>query len=106
MIVDRGFRNVMEYFKSKFKNVETKIPTLNTKGRKQTVEEANQSRMVTKILWVVEAYHGRVKKWKILDHRQRPHAIEVMMRAVKVVSAMLNAFRPPHYRHHQKSPIS
>ena len=36
-----------------------------------TAKEANESRLVTKVRWVVEAYHGRVKNGyfdKVIHH--------------------------------------
>ena len=44
--------------------LETKMPAYLKKGISQhTAKEANESRLVTKVRWVVEAYHCRLKKW-------------------------------------------
>ena len=56
-VVDRGFRDEFEDL-----GLETKIYAYLYKGLSQhTAKEANESRLVTKVRWVVEAYHGRVK---------------------------------------------
>jgi hypothetical protein len=37
-------------------------------GKKQhTTEEANKSRLITKVRWVVESANGRIKQWTFLD---------------------------------------
>ena len=60
-VVDRGFRDVLDVFENL--GLETKMPSHLKKGLSQhTTEEANQSRLVTKVRWAVEAYHGRMKK--------------------------------------------
>lgn len=39
-----------------------------TKGKKQhTVEEANRSRLITELPWLVESYHARLKKWSFIS---------------------------------------
>ena len=58
--VDRGFRDAE-------RGLVVRMPALKGKRNQLTVEEANASRYVTKIRWVVEAVHGIIKqKYKIL----------------------------------------
>lgn len=60
-VVDRGFRDVLDAFKAM--GYEYQMPAFLEKERNQhSVEEANDSRLVTKVRWVVKAYHGRMKK--------------------------------------------
>ncbi|XP_058806333.1 uncharacterized protein LOC131672854 [Phymastichus coffea] len=67
-ILDRGFRDVVPFLTSKGFNV--LMPALKGKRNQLTVEESNQSRLVTKIRWVVEAVHGIVgQKCKLLHNQ-------------------------------------
>ena len=62
-VVGHGFRDVIETFESI--GFETKIPSyLKKEESKHSIEDANQTRLVTKVRWVVETYHGRMKKLK------------------------------------------
>ena len=72
-VVDMGFRNALDDFEV-LGNLETKIPSLTPKGKAQN--NANSSRLVTKVRWVVEAYHGRFKKFKFFDNLQRSQTLK------------------------------
>ena len=62
-VLDRGFRDVIGALENI--GIDCKMPAYLSKGLFQhPTKEANQSRLVTKVRWVVEAYHGRLKKWK------------------------------------------
>ena len=66
-IVDQGFRDALVIFEDL--GLETKMPLFLRKGLTQhTEEEVNQSCLVTKVRWAVEAYHGRIKKWLFLTN--------------------------------------
>lgn len=66
-VVDRGFRDVVEYLQSKGYLVF--MPAMKGNSKQLTTEDANNSRFVTKVRWVVEAVHGILKqKYKLLDH--------------------------------------
>eukprot|EP00732_Lithocolla_globosa_P004148 Lithocolla_globosa_v1_NODE_3667_length_1610_cov_8.323473.p1 type:complete len:283 gc:universal NODE_3667_length_1610_cov_8.323473:877-29(-) len=71
------------------------MPCFTPKGHVFTTEEANQSRLVTKIRWVVEAYHGRMKNWRFFYNRQSNYHCKREEKLVKIVSATMNAYRPP-----------
>lgn len=92
MIVDRGFRDVMEVFCDL--GYEVKMPEFLTKGKKQhDAIEANRSRMVTKIRWRVESYHARLKKWTLLGSRIENAFIPKVADCIRIVSAALNCYR-------------
>jgi hypothetical protein len=58
LILDRGFRDVIEDIERS--KVHTFMPNLLKKDQSQfTAEEANQSRKITKLRWIVEAANGR-----------------------------------------------
>ena len=93
-IVDRGFRDVLDVFEDL--GLETKMPSFLRKGLSQhTVEEANQSRLVTKVRWAVEAYHGRIKKWLFFDKVILHDFIDIVGPLNRILTAAINAFRPP-----------
>jgi len=97
VIMDRGFKNVMEDL-TKLGNIEAKMPSCNAKGKTQhSVFEANQSRLVTKVRWVVEAYHGRLKKFKMFENRQNIRLVKCMKEYLRITTAALNKFRPALY---------
>ena len=62
-ILDRGFRDCMEYLRIE-QGMKSKLPTVkpsNGFGNPLTTSEANQSRCVTKIRYVVESTLGLLK---------------------------------------------
>lgn len=60
LIVDRGYRDATELLARL--GIIWKMPTLLQQGRNQlTTEEANDSRLVTKTRWIVEARNGHIK---------------------------------------------
>ena len=93
-VVDRGFRDVLDVFEGL--GLETKMPSYLKKGISQhTTKEANDSRLVTKVRWVVEAYHGRVKKWIFFDKIIQHDFLGIIGPLNRILTAALNAFRPP-----------
>lgn len=64
-ILDRGFRDVQTLLKSG--NFVVLMSVLRGKRAQLPTKEANESRMVTKCRWVVEAIHGILsKKYRLL----------------------------------------
>ena len=95
--LDRGFRDVIGALENI--GIDCKMPAYLSKGLSQhPTEEANQSRLVTKVRWVVEAYHGRLKKVKFFYNVIENHHIPHMQKFVKITSAAMNAYRPPRSR--------
>ena len=79
--------------------LETKMPAFLKKGLSQrTAEEANQSPLVTKVRWAVEAYHGRIKKWHFFDKLILHDFKDIVGPLNRIVTAAINAFRPPLVR--------
>ncbi|XP_058802330.1 uncharacterized protein LOC131670620 [Phymastichus coffea] len=75
--LDRGFRNVI--CKLTEMGYEGFMPALKGQRKQLTATEANNSRMVTIVRWVVEAIHGVIsQKYKLLhnqfDNKMIPHA--------------------------------
>lgn len=94
MIVDRGFRDsikLMEDF-----GLRTEMPNFLPKGQKQhTTEEANTSRLITKVRWIVESVNGRIKQWKFLQNIVPNSQIPYIGEYVRLVSAICNKYRAP-----------
>jgi len=91
VIADKGFVSVVPYLTKL--GLECYHPSLS-RGKQDSVEEANKTRMVTKVRWVVEAYHGRLKKFKFFDGRKRPSFLDHYAALVKILTASLNFQRP------------
>ena len=67
LVVDRGFRDSVEHMQRLGYRVE--MPAMLNGRKPLPTEEANQSRRVTKVRWVVEAIHGIVGgRFKLLHH--------------------------------------
>ena len=92
-IVDRGFRDVSAYLVEEGFNVE--MPQYLRKGNKQhNAEEANTSRLVTKVRWVVESVNSRIKQWKFFDKVVSNHYIPYIGDFLRIVCSLLNCYRP------------
>jgi hypothetical protein len=93
LVLDRGFRDSLDLIKSV--GLRSESPYFLGKGQKQhTVHEANTSRLVTKIRWAVESANGRLKRWKFLANVISNTQIKFIGDYVRIVGALINAFRP------------
>ena len=65
-VVDLGFRDAVDFLEVAGFRVE--MPCYLSKGTKQhSTKEANTSRLVTKVRWVVESVNGMIKQWRMLN---------------------------------------
>lgn len=72
LIVDRGFRDSAGVLADL--GIQMEMPSVLQKGHKQhKTEDANSSRLITKIRWVVESVNARIKTWRYLT-RQLPNS--------------------------------
>ena len=63
LIIDRGFRDCIPLLENL--GYTTHMPRFLNKSQKQfSTEEANNTRITTKVRWMVEACNGRVKQWR------------------------------------------
>ena len=68
MIMDRGLRDVVQVFEDL--GYETHLPDFLINGETQlSTEDINIGRLCTKTRWVVEAFHERLKKRRMMDDR-------------------------------------
>jgi hypothetical protein len=66
------------------------------KGRRQfTTTEANESRCVTKIRWVVEAVNARIKHFKFLSNTVQNSSLPHLEAYLSIACAIINRYRPP-----------
>ena len=94
MIVDRGFRDATELLEDL--GIHTEMPKFLQKGQKQfSCDEANISRMVTKVRWVVESVNGRLKQWKYLQNIVPNNQIPYIGETVRLIGAMCNKYKRP-----------
>ena len=68
LVLDRGFRDCVKFLEEKGYNV--KMPCLKGRQKQLSWKEANYSRLITKIRWVVESVHGIIAQKYILLHHQ------------------------------------
>lgn len=61
---------------------------------KHSTTEANISRMVTKVSWILERANGRLKQWKLLDKVVPNKRLPQKGDFVRIVCALCNKFRP------------
>lgn len=93
-IVDRGFRDVVEFLEER--GLSVKMPVYLKKGSKQhTTEDANASRLITKIRWIVESINGRLKQWRFFDKVVSNHYIPHLGDFLRIVAAICNKYRSP-----------
>lgn len=95
LILDRGFRDVIEIIESS--GVETVSPPFLKKDQKQfTAAEANASRRVTKLRWVVGSINSRLKlRFRFFQETIPVSYFKKLDKFLQVAVSIINAFSPP-----------
>lgn len=94
MVVDRGFRDCVAKLKSR--GFDVKIPTCNSSNGQLSTKQANQSRIVTKIRFMIEVRNSHIKnKWKYLSAVKNVESLPTLMKDFEVCVAFVNAFCDP-----------
>lgn len=97
-ILDRGFRDSIDKIEECGYNPH--MPPTRVRGEQLTTLDANKSRLITMIRWVVETINGRFKKdFKIFRHVYFNVAMRNMMVDFKITAAIINATRHPYEDH-------
>lgn len=92
-IVDRGFRDVIEFLKELGINAE--MPAFLDKNTKQLSDKAaNYSRIITKTRWVVESVNGLIKTWKYFANIIPNSNIRYLQDDFRIFCALINRYRP------------
>lgn len=96
ILVDRGFRDCEKFLKNR--DLTVKMPEFIKRGNKGqlTTNQANKSRLVTKMRFAIEAANGRMKSKWFLFNKIIPSILTVhLMSDYKIGSALINAFAKP-----------
>ena len=65
-------------------------------GRRQfSTDEANQSRCITKVRWVVEVVNRRIKQFKYFANTVQNSSLPYLERDISFVCAIINRYQPP-----------
>ena len=93
LFVDRGFRDAIKILNEKYK-MKTMMPNLLHKTQKQfTSEEANNSRLCTKMRWVIESVNGLLKEcFKALDNRVENKALKHFLTDLRIAGKYVNKY--------------
>lgn len=90
-ILDRGFRDVKNFLQSE--GFVVLMPALKGKRKQLTTQEANDSRFVTKLRWVVEAVHGIIgSKFQLLHHEFDNKRLLSAKTYCKIANFLVNLF--------------
>lgn len=92
IIVDRGFRDCLKLLEDM--DLIPKMPSFINKQAQFVTKDANETRLVTKVRWVVEAVNGQLKNWRVLNNVIPNVQIPYIRDYVQIVCAILNAFHP------------
>jgi hypothetical protein len=93
-IVDRGFRDSIGYLNDLGLQVEMPCFLERNEDQHSTLE-ANQSRLVTKNRWVVEAINGLIKTWLYFNNVVLNINIPHIGDDFKIICSLINKYRPP-----------
>lgn len=94
-ILDRGFRDAMDELEAF--GYEAHMPASVAVGETQlTTSQANESRMLTMVRWVVEVINGRIKRdFKLFRQEYFHNAMSHMFADFRIAAALTNAFHVP-----------
>lgn len=94
VLVDRGYRDSVKMLEER--GVIVKMPHLLEPGQKQlTTRQANESRLVTKLRWIVESRNGHLKSaCKLLDGMIQITHINHVGDFYRIAGALFNRYRP------------
>ncbi|XP_045216033.2 uncharacterized protein LOC123566193 [Mercenaria mercenaria] len=93
-VVDRGFRDSLSLLEDL--GIRAEMPSFINKGQKQMpCEDANNSRFVTKIRWVVESANARIKSWKYFNYVLPTNQIPYIGDYLRIVCALSNKYFQP-----------
>jgi hypothetical protein len=91
-VVDRGFQGAQHGAT----DTTMHMPSFKVKSQKQhSTLNANESRRVTKIRWVVEAANSRLKQFKLLARVISNSQLPQIRSYCRIVAAICNKYRPP-----------
>ncbi|CAF4872633.1 unnamed protein product [Rotaria socialis] len=96
LVVDRGFRDSIGVMKAL--GLEAIMPSFLDGRRQFSAEEANESRCITKIRWVVEAANRRLKQFKYFANTIQNSSLVYLESDMSIACALNNHYQPPMTR--------
>ena len=94
MILDRGFRDSLGVLKAL--GIDTAMPSfLGPNQRQFDVYDANRSRFITKLRWVVESANARIKRFKWFSQTIQNSSLPSVPDFLAIVAALTNCFHVP-----------
>ena len=94
MIVDRGFRDSLGVLQALGINA-AMPPFLGPNRRQLNVNDANRSRFITKLRWVVESVNARLKRFRWFSQTIQNSALQSVSDFLASVAALVNCFHVP-----------
>ncbi len=94
MILDRGFRDSLGVLEAL--GIDTAMPSFLDQNQRQfDVYDANRSRFVTKLRWVVESVNARLKRFKWFSQTIQNSSLPSVPDLLAIVAALTNCFHVP-----------
>ena len=93
MVVDRGFRDSVNVMQSL--GLDVAMPSFLDGKRQLSAEQANQSRCITKVRWVVEAVNRRIKQFKYFANTVQNSSLIYLETDLSIACALINRYHPP-----------
>ena len=94
MILGRGFRDSLSILKAL--GIDAAMPSFLGRSRRQfNVYDANRSRFITKLQWVVEGINARLKRFKWFSQIIQNSSLPARPDYVAIVAALANCFHLP-----------
>ncbi len=93
MVVDRGFRDSISVMQAL--GLDVAMPPFLDGRRQFPAEEANQSRCITKVRWVVEAANRRIKQFKYFANTIQNSSLGYLESDISIACALINRYQPP-----------
>jgi hypothetical protein len=93
VVVDRGFRDSTGMMRAI--GLDVCMPDFLNGRRRFDALEANRSRFISNIRWVVESANGHVKHFKWLNQTMQNTTIPQIRDYLQIACALINAYRAP-----------
>jgi hypothetical protein len=91
--VDRGFRDSVAVMQAL--GLDIAMPPFLDGKRQFSAEEANQSRCITKVRWVVEAANRRIRQFKYFANTIQNSSLIYLESDLSIVCALINRYQSP-----------
>lgn len=94
ILADRGFRDVAKFLTDM--GIKCILPAFLSKNQKaMSVSQANETRKLTKVRWVVESAIGRIKRNLLLRNTISNASLPSIATDFRVSAALINKFKRP-----------